>query len=55
MRVGTGEHTYEWIVNWAQLPDTESARTGWAHHGLAVTSDGRVVANHPGDSTVVFL
>jgi DNA-binding beta-propeller fold protein YncE len=55
MRVGTGEHTYEWIENWAKIPDTASAREGWAHHGLAVTSDGDVVANHPGDSVLLFF
>jgi hypothetical protein len=48
MRIGSGEHTYEWIENWAKIPDSASARDGWAHHGLAVTGEGDVVGNHPG-------
>jgi hypothetical protein len=55
MRVGTGEHTYEWIENWARIPDTKSAREGWAHHALAVTSAGEIVGSHPGDSLVLFF
>ena len=55
VRVGSGEHTYGWIDNWAKIPDTESARTGWAHHGIAVTGVGGVVAYHPGDSTVLVF
>ena len=37
MRIGTGEHTYEWIADWARIPDSESASAGWAHHGVVVT------------------
>jgi DNA-binding beta-propeller fold protein YncE len=55
MRVGAGEHTYTWIEDWAKVPDGTSARNGWAHHGLAVTSDGRVVANHPDASTILVF
>ena len=50
MRVGTGEHTYEWIDDWAKIPDSESLRDGWAHHGVAVTGAGNVIASHPGVS-----
>ena len=47
MRVGSGVHTYEWIDGWADLPDRATASTGWAHHGVAVTSRNTVVAAHP--------
>ena len=53
MRVGDGEHTYEWIDDWAKIPDTESARDGWAHHGVAVTAAGNVIASHPGTSELL--
>ena len=55
MRIGSGEHTYEWVDGWASLPDTESARAGWAHHGVAVTSSGDLVAFHQGDPTVLVF
>ena len=49
MNVGSGEHTYEWVEDWAQIPDTDSARTGYAHHGIAVTRSGCVIAYHQDD------
>ena len=55
MRIGSGEHTYEWIDNWAKIPDTESARTGWAHHGIVVSETGDIITYHPGDPTVLFF
>ncbi len=47
IRVGSGSHTYEWIDGWADVPDTEAASSGWAHHGVAVTSRNTVIAGHP--------
>lgn len=55
MRIGSGEHTYEWIENWAKIPDTESARTGYAHHGIAVTQAGRVVAYHQDEPRILVF
>ena len=55
MRVGQGANTYQWNEDWAKLPDTESARQGWAHHGVVVTESGDVVTFHPGDSTIQVL
>ena len=37
------------------MPAAEEARTGWAHHGLAVTRAGSIVAFHPARSEVVFF
>ena len=55
MRVGAGEHTYEWIDAWASIPDTASAKGGWAHPGIAVTKAGNIVTYHPGDPTVLIF
>jgi DNA-binding beta-propeller fold protein YncE len=55
MRIGTGENTYEWDDHWAKLPDTESARTGWAHHGVVVTEAGDIVTFHQADGMVLVL
>ena len=55
MRVGRGEHTYEWAEKWARIPDTESARTGWAHHDIVVSETGKVIAFHQADPTVLVF
>ena len=55
MRIGTNGHTYEWIEGWARLPESESARQGWAHPGAAVTADGEVITVHPGTATLWVL
>jgi hypothetical protein len=47
--LGTGEHTFDWLDSWAKIPDSPSARAGWAHHGLATTGAGEIIAFHPGD------
>ncbi len=46
MRIGSGEHAYEWIDNWATIPDTPGAREDGRTHGVVVTRDGRVVVLH---------
>lgn len=53
MQIGTGENTYTWIDNWAQYPDTESARTGWVHPGMIVNKNGEIMTTHPGEPTVL--
>jgi len=55
MLVGRGDHTYEWSEKWAQIPDSESARTGWAHHGIAISETGKVIAFHQADPTVLVF
>ena len=55
MRIGSGSNTYEWLDNWAQVPNREGARVGWAHHGLAITESGEVVAFHPSDPSVLVF
>jgi len=53
--VGSGEHTYEWIDNWGQIPLSDAARGGWAHPGVAVTESGAIVTFHPGDPALLFF
>ncbi len=55
MLTGSGSNVYEWIDDWAQFPDSESRRLGWAHPGVAVTSAGEIATVHPGDSTILFF
>ena len=49
MRIGTGEHTYHWNDDWATLPNPESAKAGWSHHGIVVTEAGKIITLHQGD------
>ena len=49
MQIGYDGHNFEWIEDWARIPDSVSTREGWAHHGVVVTGDGDIVASHPGD------
>ncbi|HVC33803.1 MAG TPA: hypothetical protein VNL16_09865 [Chloroflexota bacterium] len=55
MQIGSGEHTYAWIDRWARIPDTETARLGWAHHAVVATADGKIIAFHPGDPTTLVF
>lgn len=55
MQIGSGEHRYEWIDNWAQMPDSPQATGGWAHPGVAVTAGGEVVTFHPGEPALLFF
>jgi DNA-binding beta-propeller fold protein YncE len=38
--IQAANRTYQWISNWAALPE----QTGWAHHGLAVLRDGTLLS-----------
>ncbi|MCC7205611.1 MAG: hypothetical protein IT441_11065, partial [Phycisphaeraceae bacterium] len=53
--VGQGSHRYEWIEDWARIPDTESGRRSGRTHGAAVTSDGNVVVFHQADPAVLIF
>ena len=55
MQIGSGANTYEWQDSWAGIPDSESARTGWAHHGVAVMESGQIITYHPGDQTMMVF
>ena len=53
MRIKGDGTSYDWVDGWANIPDTEGARTGFAHTGVVVTQDGAIVTFHPGDTTVL--
>jgi hypothetical protein len=36
-------HRYRWQENWTTLPNSDA---GWAHHGLAVCTNNRIVTGH---------
>ncbi len=55
MRIGTGDHIYDWIENWAAIADTESARTGWAHPGMVINAAGEIITFHGGQPTVLVF
>ena len=55
MRVGSGANTYDWVDGWAVTPKSESARTGWAHHGVVVTRSGEIITYHQGDPTIMVF
>lgn len=55
IRVAAGGHQYDWVEDWAALPDERDLRTGWAHHALVVSRDGEIIGIHPGASQLVVL
>lgn len=55
MRIGTGNQTYEWIDNWARIPDTPSGRENGRTHGVVVSESGDVlVFNQANPGVLVF-
>ncbi len=52
-RVSLEDEELAWFEGWADTPSPDEAAGGWAHHGLALLSDGRVVAFHPARPDVV--
>lgn len=63
MQIGSGDFTFEWIEDFAEVPYPEDAARGWAHHGIAFSSAGEGAAGaggtlltfHPARSTVLEL
>lgn len=53
MIVGSNGYEFEWIDEWARIPDTESGRTNGRTHGVEVTEDGRVVVFNQADPAVL--
>jgi hypothetical protein len=52
MRVGSGDHIYDWVENWPDAPESESARNGWSHHGIVVSETGDIYTGHQDDPIV---
>ena len=55
MRIGGGEHTYDWDDGWAKFGNPDGYEKGWSHHGVVVTDAGDVVTLHHGDMKVVVF
>lgn len=55
MRIGSGRHTYEWIENWARIPDTESSRASGRTHGVAVSGSGSILVFHEATPAVLVF
>ena len=55
MRIGSGEHTFEWIENWAVIPDTPESRADGRTHGVVVTRDGRVIVFHLANPAILIF
>lgn len=55
MRIGSGEHTYEWHDNWATIPDTELGRVDGRTHGVVASETGHVLVFHQADPAVLVL
>lgn len=55
MQIGSGEFTFEWVEDFAEIPQPEDAARGWAHHGIALSKSGTLLTFHPANSTVLEL
>ena len=55
MQLGKSNRHYDWIDGWSKSPDSESARTGWAHHDIVVSENGDVIAFHQADPIVLIF
>ena len=55
MQIGGGEFTYEWIEDFAEIPDPEEAARGWAHPGMTSSPAGTILTFHPGLPKVLEL
>ena len=47
MLIGSGDTTYTWNDDWAEIPNPGEAKGGWSHHGVVVTEAGHIIASHP--------
>ena len=36
--------SYDWVENWGSRDQAQESLSGWAHPGMATTSDGRIVS-----------
>ena len=55
MRIGSGEHTFEWIENWVVIPDTPESRVDGRTHGVVVTREGHVVVFHVANPAILVF
>ncbi|MCL5998238.1 MAG: hypothetical protein M1546_19625 [Chloroflexi bacterium] len=53
MRIGSGTQTYEWLEDWARIPDTPSGRENGRTHGVVVTAAGNIMVFNQADPAVL--
>lgn len=52
MQIGSGDHTYEWLGNWAKLP--AGVQFGYTH-GVEIDGQGRVIVHNRSRDAVIFF
>lgn len=55
MRIGSGQNTYEWIEDWARVPETPSHGQNGRTHAAVVTEAGQVVVFCQADPAVLVF
>lgn len=55
MEIGIGDYRYEWIDEWAKVPDTESHRTNGRTHGVVASKDGSIYVFTQGNPGVLVF
>ena len=55
MTTTDGQTTYEWIENWARIPETPSGKENGRTHGVAVLNSGNVVVFNQADPAVLIF
>jgi DNA-binding beta-propeller fold protein YncE len=51
--LGSGNHKYQWVRNWAKLP--EGMRFGNTHGAVVIDSQGRVLMNTDSDNAIIIF
>lgn len=55
MHLSVGGNRYQWLDNWAEIPNVQGAQSGWAHPGMVVTESGEIVSFHPSDPQIMVF
>lgn len=55
VRVGSGSLTFDWIDDWARVPQSASTRVGWAHPGMATTETGDVITCQTSEPSILVF
>lgn len=54
LQIGFGDQRYQWLENWAQIPNTESGRNDGRTHGIVVSEAGHVIVFNQATPAVLF-
>ncbi|MGE5682402.1 MAG: hypothetical protein ACM34K_16155 [Bacillota bacterium] len=55
MIIGNGINKYEWIDNWARIPESETGKLNGRTHGIAVSQSGKVIVFHQADPALLVF